>query len=55
MYIMTSAPSEDSGQTGHPPSLTRVYAVSLLYEKIRSQMLLHADSEDADQTDLSLR
>ena len=27
---MTSAPSEDSDQPGHPPSLIRVFAVRLM-------------------------
>ena len=39
-----SAPSEDSDQPGHPPSLIRVFAVRLMGS------FLHADSEDSDQT-----
>ena len=37
---MTCAPSEDSDQPAHPPSLIRIFAVRFLY----------TDSEDADQT-----
>ena len=43
---MTFAPSEDSGQPGHPPSLIRVFAVRSI------AMFLQANSED---TDLSFR
>ena len=42
------APSEDSDQPGHPPSLIRVFAVCSMVAKDRS--FLHADSEDSDQT-----
>ena len=50
------APSKDSDQPGHPPSLIKVFAVHLISTKDPS--FLHADSEDwsdwADaQTDLS--
>ena len=38
------APSEDSDQPGHPPSLIRVFAVHSMGS------FLHADSEDSDQT-----
>ena len=39
-----TAPSEDSDQPGHLPSLMRVFAVS------KYPSFLHADSEDSDQT-----
>ena len=42
--IMTRAPSEDSDQHVHPPSLIRVFAVRSMGR------FLHADSEDSDQT-----
>ena len=42
------APSEDSDQPGHPPSLIRVFAVRSVGAKDPS--FLHADSEDSDQT-----
>ena len=42
------APSEDSDQPGHPPSLIRVIACAQLIAKDPS--FLHADSEDSDQT-----
>ena len=41
------APSEDSDQPGHPPSLIRVFAVRSVIAKDPS--FLHADSEDSDQ------
>ena len=43
------APSEDSDQPGHPPSLIRVFAVRLI---AKDTSFLHADSdsEDSDQT-----
>ena len=42
------APSEDSDQPGHPPSLIRVFAVRS--EGLLELSFLHADSEDSDQT-----
>ena len=36
---MTCAPSENSDQTGHPPSLIRVFAVRILFYFIQSQCL----------------
>ena len=42
------APSEDSDQPGHPPSLIRVFAVCSMGAKDPS--FLQADSEDSDQT-----
>ena len=42
------APSEDSNQPGHPPSLIRVFACAQWVAKDPS--FLHADSEDSDQT-----
>ena len=50
---MACAPSEDSDQPGHPPSLISVFAVRLMGSKDPS--FLHADSEDSDQTGRSLR
>ena len=51
---MTCTPSDDSDQPGHPPSMTRVFAVHSKVAKEPS--FLHADSEDSDgQADLSLR
>ena len=44
-YKMTRAPSEDSDQPEHPPSLTRVFACAHWVAK--DQMILHADSEDS--------
>ena len=41
------APSEDSDQPGHPPSLIRVFACAQWVAKDPS--FLHADSEDSDQ------
>ena len=43
---------EDSDQPGHPPSLIRDIAVRSMG---RYPSCLHADREDPDQTDLSLR
>ena len=43
----TCAPSEDSDQPGHPPSLIRVFAVRIMG---KDPIFLHADSEDSDQT-----
>ena len=45
---MAYAPSEDSDQPEHLPSLIRVFAVRLMGTKDPS--FLHADSEDSDQT-----
>ena len=45
---MICAPSGDSDQPGHPPSLIRVFAVRSVVAKDPS--FLHADSEDSDQT-----
>ena len=45
---MTWAPSEDSDQPGHPPSLIRVFTCAHWVAKDPS--FLHADSEDSDQT-----
>ena len=45
---MACAPSEDSDQPGHPPSLIRVFAFAQWVAKDPS--FLHADSEDSDQT-----
>ena len=42
------APSEDSDQPGHPPSLIRVFAVRSRVAKDPS--FLHANSEDFDKT-----
>ena len=51
------APSEDSDQPGHPPSLIRVFACAQYVAK--GPRFLHADSEDSDwvdaQADLSVR
>ena len=41
------APSKDSDQPGHPPSLIRVFAAQWVAKDPR---FLHADSEDSDQT-----
>ena len=46
---MTCAPSEDSDQHLHPPSLSRVFAV-LAQWVAKNPSFLHADSEDSDQT-----
>ena len=52
---MACAPSEDSDQPGHPPSLIRVFAVRLKKAMILSaQRRLWSDWADA-QADLSLR
>ena len=45
---MACAPSKDSDQPVHPPSLTRIFAVPQWVAKDPS--FLHADSEDSDQT-----
>ena len=45
---MACAPSEDSDQPGHPPSLIRVFACAQWVAKDPS--FLHVDSEDPDQT-----
>ena len=45
---MACAPSEDSDQPGHPPSLIRGFAFAQWVAKNPS--CLHADSEDSDQT-----
>ena len=42
------APSEDSDQPGHPPSLIRVFALRSMGAEDPSS--LHADSEDSGQT-----
>ena len=44
---LTCAPSKDSDQPGHPPSLIRAFAVHSMVAKDPS--FLHADSEDSDQ------
>ena len=54
---MACAPSEDSDQPGHPPSLIRVFAVRSI---AKDPSYLHADSEDWSewvdaQADLNLR
>ena len=56
---MTCAPSEDSNQPGHPPSLIRVFAVHMkkhwaLNYLLSAQWRLWSDWADA-QADLSLR
>ena len=56
---MTCAPSEDSDQPGHPPSLIRVFAVRMkkpwvLIDPLSVQRRLWSDWADA-QADLSLR
>ena len=56
---MACAPSEDSDQPGHPPSLIRVFAVRMkkawaLSYPLRAQRRLWSDWVDA-QADLSLR
>ena len=45
---MTCVPSKDSDQPGHPPSLIKFSLGTLWVAK--DAMLLHADSEDSDQT-----
>ena len=42
------APSKDSDQPGHPPSVIRVFACAQWVAK--DPRFLHADSEDSDQT-----
>ena len=42
------APSEDSDQPGHPPSLIRVFAVA--WRKLGSLVSHAAHSKDSDQT-----
>ena len=54
------APSEDSDQPGHPPSLIRVFAVRMkklcvLSYPLSAQQRLWSDSADAQDDDLSLR
>ena len=56
---MTCAPSEDSDKPGHPPSVTRVFAVCMekpwvLSFPVRAQLRFRSDFADA-QGDLSLR
>ena len=56
---MACAPSEDSDQPGHPPSLIRVFAVRMkkawvLSYPVSAQRILCSDWADA-QADLSLR
>ena len=58
-YKMACAPSEDSDQPGHPPSLIRVFAIRMKKAWVRSyplsgQRRLWSDWADA-QADLSLR
>ena len=43
------APSEDLDQSGHPPSLIRVFAVRSM-GVAKDPSFLRADSEDSDQT-----
>ena len=43
------APSEDSDQPGHPPSLIRVFAVCAQWVA-KDPSFLQADNEDSDQT-----
>ena len=45
---MACAPSKDSYQPGHPPSLIRVFACAQWVAK--DPRFLHVDSEDSDQT-----
>ena len=45
---MACAPSEDSDQHGHPPSLIRVFAVRWV---AKDPNFLHAVSENSDQTE----
>ena len=45
---VTRAPSEDSDQPGHPPSLIRGFAVRFLGRL--GPNAFHAHSEDSDQT-----
>ena len=58
-YKMACAPSEDSDQPGHPPSLIRIFAVQMkkalvLSYPLSAQGNLSSDWMDA-QADLSLR
>ena len=46
---MTCAPSDNSDQPRHRPSLIRVFNVAHLVTT--DSRLLHVDSEDSDQTD----
>ena len=50
---MACAPSEDSDQPGHPPSLIRVFAVRMKKAQVLSFQL--SASEDSDQTGGMLR
>ena len=43
------APSDDSDQHGHPPSLTRVFAVHSV-GSYKDPMFLHANGDASDQT-----
>ena len=57
---MACAPSEDSDQPGHPPSLTRVFAVRMNKPwawsyPLSAQRRLWSDWSSAAQADLSLR
>ena len=45
---MVIAPSEDSDQPGHPPSLLRAFACTQWVDK--GSLLLQANSEDSDTT-----
>ena len=45
---MTFAPSEDSDQPGHPPSLISVFTCAHWVAKVA--MFVHAESEGSDQT-----
>ena len=47
---MICVPSEDSDQTGHPSSLTRVFAVRSV-GSYKDPRFLHADSDDKDWAD----
>ena len=49
---MICAPSEDPDQTGHPSSLTKVFAVRSV-GSYKDPRFLHADSDDWDQTALA--
>ena len=46
---MTCAPSEDSDQSGHPPSLMRVFAVRMKKHWALYYTIERAYSEDSDQ------
>ena len=52
---MTCVPSEDSDQSGHPPSLIKVFAVRMIKAWVLSYLLSALSSEDADQTGRMLR